>query len=133
MSGRKCVYTGKDANCKDKVIPHDGGDIDHNWANTVPCNSAYKNNKGNRLPTDKEMEINETFKLLELARMKVDFFEKKLKKLQEENVTLKVKKSAKQKRKDKEIKTAYKEKEIKEVDLDKIVEKKKKNNAKVLW
>lgn len=153
MGSRKCVYTGKDANCTDKVIPHDGGDIDHNWANSVPCSKEYKNRKGLNMPTEIEMELNRSFKHLELAKMDVAYWEKRIEMLRELNSTSEVEKSIKptekpkkeqksvtlepekaskrqKAKKEKEIKTAYKEKEIQEVDLEKVVKKKK---DKVMW
>lgn len=82
MSKRKCVYTNNESDCLDKVIP---SEETHNWTLKVPCSTIYKESKGNDLPTDLEMEIHETFYMLELYRVKVKYLEAKLLKLQEEN------------------------------------------------
>lgn len=137
MSSRKCIYTGKNADCLDKVVPHDGGDIDHNWANSVPCSKPYKKKKGLRLPTEIEIEINRAFRMLELAKIDVDIWSKRLQKLQEELQKTKLIPAVEptqeeKKQKQEEIKIAYKEKELQEVDLNGIIEKKKKQN-KVIW
>lgn len=81
MEGRKCIYTGKDANYTDSVIPKRHGDARHNWANKVPASSEYK--KSNRLPTDLEMEASRLFYLLEIARNEVNYLELKLQDVQE--------------------------------------------------
>lgn len=130
MSSRKCIYTGKEADCTDKVIPHDGGDIDHNWANSAPCSRSYKVQKGLEEPTELEMQINKAFKMLELAKMDMYFWEKRLKYLQDilqKDVNEPPKNSKKKK---KEVELAYQEKEISDINLDKVLKKKK---NKVMW
>jgi hypothetical protein len=80
---RKCAYTGKDAESKDSVIPKKKLEQEiHNWTKEVPVCNEYKNEKTDRMPTDLEMDIQETFYLLELARMRVLYLENKLEKLQ---------------------------------------------------
>ena len=54
----------------------------HNWANNVPINTEYLELKGNRMPTELEMEASETFHLLELLRLRVKFYENKLAEIQ---------------------------------------------------
>lgn len=159
MDVRKCIYTGKDARVTDKVIPKNGGDEVHNWANTVPCSSVYKKNKGMDFPTELELKTNRAFKMLELAKLDIQFYthvvdidalkeavveansqEREFNRLRFEiekaplRVTIKntlevkesLKSSSKQKKKkNKEIEMAYKEKEIIEMNLDKILNKKK--------
>jgi len=134
MSSRKCIYTGKDANTTDKVIPKQGGDENHNWSNSVPCSKEYKDFKGLRLPTELELEANKIFKKLELAKMDVVLYEKELHRIQSEiaktlpkvskSDTSRTKKVLKSK-KDKEIEIAHKEKEIKETNFDEVLKKKK--------
>ena len=131
MYSRKCVYTGEKASCRDKVIPHNGGDIDHNWSNTVPCSRDYKDRKSNKMPTELEMKISRAFYELELSKKEVEFWQAEHDRLKGELETeLKVEPPKKKKntmtKKDKEIELAYKEKEIVEMDLDSILEKNKK-------
>ena len=82
MDSRRCIYTNKDANTRDTVIPKDRGNVLHNWANRAPANSEYLKTKQDRLPTELEMEANRIFHLLELSRLDVVFFEEKLKEIQ---------------------------------------------------
>jgi hypothetical protein len=79
---RKCIYTNEDSDCLDRIIPSDEV---HNWTLKTPCNSQYRESKGTEPPTDLEMEIHETFYLLELSKIKVKYLEVKLLRLQEEN------------------------------------------------
>lgn len=81
MERRKCIYTGKEANYTDSVIPKKNDEARHNWANKVPANSEYK--KNNRIPTDLEMEASRLFYLLEIARNEVNYLELKLQAVQE--------------------------------------------------
>ena len=130
MSSRKCIYTGKDAATTDKVIPKKGGDESHNWANSVPCSKEYKAIKALRPPNELEMEVNRVFKKLELALLDVQFYQDKMVEIQSiliKNLP-KVDKKPKKSKKDKEVEIAHKEKEIKELSLDKVLDKKK-----VLW
>jgi len=81
---RKCVFTGKVAKSKGRTIPIMVSTLDelHNWANNVPINTEYLELKGNRMPTELEMEASETFHLLELLRLRVKFYENKLAEIQ---------------------------------------------------
>jgi len=139
LTVRKCIYTGKDSDAKDQVLP----DNPFNWTNKVPTTKEYKEKKG-KLPTELEMQANETFHLLELARNRVLFYEAKLAEIQkelkkddistekEEKIQEKPQKNIqKTSRKDMEIEKAIKEKEIME-DSEKAIEEvlKKKSN---LW
>ena len=139
MTVRKCIYTGKDSDAKDQVLP----DNPFNWTNKVPTTKEYKEKKG-KLPTELEMQANETFHLLELARNRVLFYEAKLAEIQkelkkddistekEEKIQEKPQKNIqKTSRKDMEIKKAIEEKEILE-ESEKAIEEvlKKKSN---LW
>jgi hypothetical protein len=127
MSGRKCIYTGKDAEVTDKVVPKEGGDEVHNWSNSVPCSKYYKDLKGLRPPNALELQANRVFKMLELAKLDVGVYKKELARIQKqivETLPENIQKAAK-KIKDKEIELAYIEKEIQEVDLDKVLDSKK--------
>ena len=139
MTVRKCIYTGKDSDAKDQVLPNNP----FNWTNKVPTTKEYKEKKG-KLPTELEMQANETFHLLELARNRVLFYEAKLAEIQkelkkddistekEEKIQEKPQKNIqKTSRKDMEIKKAIEEKEILE-ESEKAIEEvlKKKSN---LW
>lgn len=130
MASRNCIYTGKKAGCTDKVIPKNEGDEVHNWANSVPCNLEYKELiKGNRMPTELEMEASKAFQQLEIAKQQVNFWEKRLESIQKqivETLPEPKKKTSTKSKKEKEIKIAEKEKEIKELDVDKVLEKRSK-------
>ena len=81
---RKCTYTGKEAVKKDKVLPKNlvsDSEI-HNWANSSPVSEEYKNKKLGNMPTELEMQANEFFYMLELARLRVNYYEKKLESVQ---------------------------------------------------
>ena len=136
MSSRKCIYTGKDANCEDKIIPKNGGDEVHNWVNSAPCNSKYKNKKARNHPTELEVSINRAFKMLELAKLDVRFWEIELNRLRvllantphnnkKTNEEPKKVSKTSEKKKEREIKVAKKELEIKEVDFQSHLNKKK--------
>jgi len=148
LTVRKCIYTGKDSDAKDRILP----DNPFNWANNAPTTKEYKEKKS-KYPTELEMQANETFHLLELARNRVIFYEEKLKEIQEnikkyngntENIDKiqiedkitnaqpeNTKISGKPKKRDLEIKKAIEEKEIME-DSKKAIEEvlKKRSN---LW
>lgn len=157
MSARKCIFTNKDSNTKRSIIPKSEADEEiHNWTLYSPMNMDY--DKENRMPTNHEMEMHETFYMLELARLKVKYLEMKLKDLQEKNPKptpnepqnnpkptpepseelelLKKGNSKKKKRKtkkEKEIEMAEHEKEVvQNVDLDKALEKRRKKK-KDMW
>lgn len=136
MSVRKCIYTGLKATAKDSVIPKkDLGEEVHNWANGVPVSEEYKNIKKDRSPNELELEAQEIFFKIELAKLKVLHYEHKLSEIQEKlkqtlpptpvhKVTNKIKK---------EIKLAVHEKEViqsAEKGLDEKLEKRKK---KIMW
>jgi len=133
MSERKCVYTGLPADSMDKVVPKEGGDESHNWANSVPCSKAYKEIKKRRNPDDLEMNANTIFKKLELARLEVVKLERDLienqkkicKKYKIHNADFKRKASKKE-----QIEMAYKEKEIQEMDFSEVLEE---NKQKLEW
>ena len=127
MSSRKCIYTGKDAECEDKVIPKNGGDEVHNWANSAPCSKSYKAKKALNHPSELEIQANRASKMLELAKLDARYWELELDRIRLEITKLPEKPVSKtqQKKKEKEIKLAYIEKDIKEVNLDSILEAKK--------
>jgi uncharacterized short protein YbdD (DUF466 family) len=83
MTVRKCIYTDKEARSKDSVLPKEilGEEI-HNWTVQVPCNTNYLEHKQNKLPTELEMQANEFFHLLELTKLRVVYYEKKLAEIQ---------------------------------------------------
>lgn len=85
MSIRKCIYTNKEAKSKDHVLPKSILDEEiHNWCNQAPSNTNYLQQKLNNIPSELEMQANELFHLLELAKLRVKFFEEKLSLVQQE-------------------------------------------------
>jgi hypothetical protein len=135
MTKRKCVYTGQDSNDKDSVIPRHLIKDEHNWSVYVPTTSDYKQQKINRQPSELEIQAVETFYLLEMAKLKVEFYESQLAKIQDqinkEYEPLPVQKPKNQgknaeKKKQKQIEIAEKEKNIQhlELNLHEIVNKK---------
>lgn len=81
---KKCVYTNRNAMKKDIIVPADKlGDEVHNWAKGVPACERYVNMKGNKMPTETEMQIHETFYKLEIYKLKIIYYENKLKELQD--------------------------------------------------
>jgi len=87
MAKRKCIYTGLYSNCKEKIIPSPYvGNEKHNWAINLPVNEEYRHLKDNRMPTDLEIEAHENFYLLELAKIKALYFNKKLENLDKKSV-----------------------------------------------
>lgn len=137
---RKCIFTNKESKTKRSIIPRDKADGEiHNWTLYSPMSLEY--DKENRMPTDQEMEIHETFYMLELARLKVKYLETKLKDLQEQNGNSKkppeerkktAKSTPKKKRKtkkEKEIEAAIHEKEvIQNTNVSEVLE-----NRKDMW
>lgn len=125
---RKCVYTDKEAKAKDSIIPRDLlGDEIHNWAASLPSNPDYLQTKQNRLPTELEMQANEIFHLLELTKLRVIYYEQKLKLIQDE--ILKTYKEPKKspvpkadKKKQEQIEKAIIEKEVVESTNENITE-----------
>ena len=129
MSQRKCIYTGLPATKTDMVVPKTGGDESHNWVNSVPCSEEYKEIKKRKEPNDLEIEANDTFRKLELARLQVERYERALQDVQtriRKSVGLDKPKKPKKLSKDKQIEIAYKEKEIVEADFDRVIKEKKK-------
>lgn len=135
---RKCAYTGKVATSKDAVIPkkHLQNEL-HNWTKEVPVCNEYKNEKQDRMPTDHEMKIQETFYELELARMKVKYLENKLQNLQEvcvqfttkkQDIIPSVKPTKGEKKKAAQIEKAYHQKDVVEEVEQEIVEYLKKRS-----
>lgn len=136
MTTRTCTYTGKEAKGKDSVLPKSRLNTEnHNWNNSTPVNTDYQALKGDRLPTELEMLANETFHLLELARLRVVFFENKLAEIQaeinkdyKEPIKKPVAKTEKVKIKEKQIETAVVEKTVVESltkKMDEILKPKK--------
>ena len=119
----------------DKFMPKKGGDENHNWTNDVPCSEEYKKIKGKRLPNSLEHEAYKSFMELERLRLLVSLEDAKLKEIQgkvrkKHKILLpeeKVEKPKVRKRisKDKEIEIAMKEKEVQEINVDKVLETKK--------
>ena len=135
MTRRKCVYTGQDSNDKDSVIPRHLIKDEHNWSVYVPTTSDYKQQKIDRQPTELEMQAVETFHLLEMAKLKVEFYEAQLANIQNQiSKTYKPKPIEKpknegknaDKKKQKQIEIAEKEKNIQnlELNLHEIINKK---------
>lgn len=123
---RKCIYTGKQAKAKDSVIPRAIlGDEIHNWAVHAPADHDYLINKSSNMPTELEMQANEIFHLLELHRLRVVYYEKKLEEIQAEIIKNykepeKPKLSKSEKKKEKEIEKAVVLKEVVESTEEKI-------------
>jgi hypothetical protein len=133
---RNCIYTGEESGCKDKVIPHDEGDIDHNWSNSVPCSHTYKSKKGYNYPTELELDLSRAFYQMELAKKDLHFWEREYKMLLEINKKRQkpaVVEQAVDDKKENEIEMAYKDKEIQEVNLDNILDEKMKTFDKGFW
>ncbi|MDD5650775.1 MAG: hypothetical protein PHF86_10245 [Candidatus Nanoarchaeia archaeon] len=86
MTIRKCVYTGRKASLREKVLPQNKFEENteyFNWCNTVPICQEYQDFKGNDMPTELEMQANEYFRMLELYRLRVKYYELKLLEIQE--------------------------------------------------
>lgn len=134
---RNCAYTDKESFCSDRILPKElAEDEVHNWAISMPASVDYKESKGGELPSDLEVEIHETFYLIELTKIRLKFLEKKLEKLQQINPSRgpAPKSGAAQKNKEKikkkQIEAAIVEKEIVEDNsskIDEFLEKKKKS------
>lgn len=137
MSTRKCIYTGKNARSKSTVIPKELlGDNTANWAVYSPCDSDYAAYKAHTVPTELEMQANETFHFLELARLRVVFYEQKLAQIQSQILSTYKEPTPNAitesiKTKEKQIETMVIEKEIIEEinkDIETIL-----NNKRKLW
>jgi len=140
MSDKKeeivCVYTGRQSRVADYTV--NKKEIPHNWANKVPCNVEYRELKNGRPPTELELEANETFYLLELAKIRVKHYELKLKDIQdkineglgikiEKHIEKKIQKQADVKMKEMDKAVEMKEAiEIAETSVNKIIEERKK-------
>lgn len=137
MNSRKCIYTGLDAQAKDNVIPKSELNLNelHNWANKAPVSLRYKEVKSNRMPNDLEILANETFHLLELAKLKVLYLENKLIDIQKElKKNLPPVKKSKNAKKEREIEQAHHEVDvIKEADkkIEKTLSKRRKKST--IW
>jgi hypothetical protein len=83
MSKRNCTYTNRPASQKKRVIPDKHLTDQHSWVNFAPVSMDTVDYKKDQLPTDLEFACHETFYLLELAKLRVQFLEAKLKQLQE--------------------------------------------------
>jgi hypothetical protein len=122
MSKRKCVFTGLPAILKNSVIPNKvSEDVLHNWANGVPCSEEYSKIKKDRMPDEWELQAVECFQALELSKLKVEFYQNKLNKIQEilkERIP-ETPKMPNRKRKD--IEKAFKLKEVLEESEEMIV------------
>jgi hypothetical protein len=135
MTIRKCIYTNKEAKSKDSVIPrHVLGEEIQNWASYAPSNIDYSTQKSDKLPSELEMQANEFFHLLELARLRVVYYEQKLAETQAEILKtykepIKNKITVADKKKEKQIKQMVVEKEITEEvnkDIENFLEQKRK-------
>jgi hypothetical protein len=84
MDIRKCIFTDQESRCKTRLLPNEIADEElYNWCNTAPVSKEYQELvKLQKLPTDLEVDANEVFHLLELARLRVKFYEKKLLQIQ---------------------------------------------------
>jgi hypothetical protein len=82
MEKRTCVYTGKEAKAKDRPILSD--DERHNWSNRAPISLEYLPLRSSSLPTALEMEAVETFYNLEIAKLRVAYFDARLSEIQKE-------------------------------------------------
>ena len=115
---RKCVYTDKEAKAKDTVLPRSVlGEEAQNWAAKVPCNVEFLSQKSERLPTEIEMQAQELFHLLEMARLRVAYYEAKLAEMQvviRQKYVEPVKKGVGKAEKKKEI-------EIKKAEVEKLI------------
>lgn len=122
MNPRKCIYTNKEANVRDAVMPK-RGDAVHNWANRAPANAQYQESKQGRLPTDLEMEANRLFYQLELAKLDVSYLEARLQEVQEQITGVK----------QDQIEKAHHVKELTEDFEEKVEEALKKSTPKKIW
>ncbi|HLD91672.1 MAG TPA: hypothetical protein VI911_11795 [Patescibacteria group bacterium] len=85
MGKRNCIFTGENSHYKTKVIGRDyisDQDELHNWTNGVPVSEEYEKYKSG-FPTDLEMDASECFHMLELSRLRVKYYEIKLRKIQQ--------------------------------------------------
>jgi hypothetical protein len=134
MTIRKCVYTGGEAKSKDSVLPKKVlGEESHNWTLHVPCNTDYKAQKGDKLPTELELQAHELFHLVELSKLRTSYYEAKLAEVQAKileafAVPDPAKPTKSVKIKEEQIKKAIVQKEVLEEnkkDMDQFFEKKR--------
>lgn len=135
MAIRKCIYTNKDARSKDSILPKEVlGEEIYNWAAQVPCNTEYLDQKVGKIPSELEMQANEIFHLLELAKLRVVFYEQKLQTIQDKirptyKEIVKNTPTVAEKTKEKQIKQMIVEKEVVEEitkDIDQVFAAKRK-------
>lgn len=81
---RTCVFTGRKSKSKSRVIHEQfcGNEEKANWVNFIPISGNYENFKKDRLPNELEMKANEYFRMLELYKLRVKFYETKLRQVQ---------------------------------------------------
>ena len=140
MGTKTCIYTGKEAKSKDSVIPKKylNDEEMHNWANKSPVNCDYKAKKQDKLPTELEMQANEIFRLLELAKLRVIYYNAQLSEIQQkitentEKTSKKHRKNPKTSKKEKEVRMAIHEKKLVEGDTTEDIIKDRKKKTK-LW
>lgn len=83
MDIRKCIYTNEPSTAKDSILPKKiAGQEVHNWSNHVPCSQEYKDFKKDRAPTELEMQAHEAFHNLEMAKIRVKYYENLLSEIQ---------------------------------------------------
>jgi len=135
MSERKCIYTNKSSKAKDSVIPKKSlkNEI-YNWCNDAPCSLEYKDFKGDRMPTEDEILANELFKILELTKIRVRYYEEKLTEVQKRLIASMPEKPKKEGKKiKKEIEQAIHDVEVvQKIELDLNKELKDRKNSK-MW
>ena len=133
---RKCIYTGLDAEAKQKLISREilGEDEKHNWANYAPVCKAYEKLKEDRAPTDLEIEAHEIFYQIEILRLKLRNLEVKQDQIQSElreNLPKNSLKKVVSKAKNKQIEQAIHENQV-VTEAEKTI-KKVLDNKKSLW
>ena len=135
MTKRACIFTGKESNDKDSVIPRHLSKDPHNWTSQVPTTTEYKEQRKDRQPTDLEIQAADAFYQIESLKIKLEFYEDRLVQIQDEiNSTFvpipveKPKNEGKRaaKKKDKEIEIAEKQKDIQNMESKFIEEMRKK-------
>jgi len=120
---RKCIFTGKKATRKKLLIPKKIAiDEIHNWTNDTPCSEEFLLFSEGKIPSELEMEANETFRLLELHKLRVRFYEIKLEEIQEKinKIVPKTIKNIETRQKDNQIQKSIEEKFI--LDQQDIIE-----------
>jgi len=133
---RKCIYLDLQARHTGKALKCNDSDLLHNWANSSPCSPEYAAYKEGKETTEIEIKANRAFKMLELARIELKFWGDELIKIQalireqyeteEKQILEKIEKTVKNRQED----AAYAEKEIMDIDFDKVLEKRKQASNK---